>query len=293
MAEVPVKHMKAHSPIVLENERSEGLEKVKNDTGAWGFFKYLYGRSALKFLALNLLMLLFAAAIYVVLLIFSNKLASALAALPYSNSFGLGAAPWGGMDAYIASVTSAFTTERALWLSLAVPFVALSLSGGFAALRNAYWTGKLKVIKPFFRGIKQTFLQIFPFTVLISGGLLGVHYVTLATSGWAAIVLQIVLYLILALLAIWTLVFAGVVTLYKQSFLQSVKSASALFVRYAVSNIFSFVLACAMFALLAINFWIVSALALALVVMFGMVFAGLVWMIHMINICGQTQAENQ
>jgi len=282
---------KTKEPIVLENERSAGIEKIKNDTGAWGFFKYLYGKYSFKILLLNLLMIVFAIAVYLLNQIFSLRIAGEAAALPYSSTFGLAITPWGGTAQFYANIVNKYNTQKALWMMLAIPLITVPVSGGFAVVRDAYWTGKFSIFKTFFKGVYQTGLQVLPFIVLIAAGFLGIHFagMGLAAAGvasWIAVTLKVIMYIAVALIAIYGLVFAGVVTLYDQSFALSLKSAFQLTVRGIISHIISFVMTGAIFVLLLINMNLISIIVLTIIIMFGMIFAALVWMIHMIKVCG-------
>jgi hypothetical protein len=273
--------------IIFKNERSEYITKEKNNLGAWDFFKYLYSKHSIKILGANVLALLFVVAIYIVSAVLEVQTTSAVASLPYANSFGLGLLPWGGIETYMQDIVLAKSTLKHLIFLGLIPVATVGVCGIFAVIRDAYWTGKFKVIKPFFKGVYQSGLQVLPFAVVIAGGFLGIHFFSSFVTGWLNVFGQVVFYIILSLFAMWAFIFAGVTCLYRQSFADNVKTSFKLFYSYFVSNLFTFIFAVLPFVLLiVVNVYFVSLIIGTLILMFGMLYFSLLWMIHNIRICG-------
>ena len=275
--------------IRFTGERSEHITKIENNTGGWRFFSYLYNSSMFRVLGLQFLMLLFLIPAVFVILWQSSQLLGLTSQLPVANTFGLGISPWFGLDAYITSNTNAISQSMYLMLLIAIPVATVTFSGGFAVVRDAYWTGKLRVCKSFFKGVKQTGLKFLPFTFVLALGLMASYYLGLATEGWAGWLRTGISVILLAILIITLLVgfvYVGTSTLYKEPVAQGLKNAFRFTFRGFVSH-----LVCLIFSLLPIILVIFSgsmgalfsSMFIILFIMFGMIWISLVWMIHIIR----------
>ena len=283
------KNKQTASPIRFSGERSELIAKIENNTGAWRFFSYLYNSSMFRVLGLQFLMLLFIIPTVFVILWQSTQLMGLTSQLPVGNTFGLAISPWFGLDEYITSNTNAISQAMYLWLLIAIPFVTLTCSGGFAVVRDAYWTGKIRVCKSFASGIKQTGLKFLPFTVLFALGMMASYYLGILTQEWSGFLRGCVSAIVLAFLILVLLVgfvYVGTSTLYKESVKQGLKNAINFTLRHFVSH-----LVCLIFTLLPVILLIFSgsmgslfsSMFIILFIMFGMIWVSLVWMIHIIR----------
>ena len=283
------KSKKSTSVIKFTGERSELIAKIENNTGGWRFFSYLYNSSMFRVLGLQFLMLMFLVPTVFVILWQSTQLMGLTSQLPVANSFGLGISPWFGLEEYLTSNTSAISQTMYLWLLVAIPFATIAFSGGFAVVRDAYWTGKLRVCKSFVKGIKQTGLKFLPFTVLFALGLMGSYYLGIATAnmaGWLRTIFSVIVLAVLAIILLTGFVYLGTSTLYKQSFADGFKNAMKFTFRYFLSH-----MVCLFFTLLPIILLIysgsmgslISSMVIILFIMFGMIWISLVWMIHIIR----------
>ena len=290
MASTQKAYSKKRNNIELTNERSEYITKAKNTLGGWGFFKYLYGKFTFRIVGLNLLMILLFVPVFFVVLRFNGQISNAAQYLPFSNTFGLGLAPWDGVLSYLADVTKSFTMQKYLWLLLCVPVAGMAFTGGFAVVRDSYWTGKLRIVKPFFVGIYKCGLLNLPLYLLVGGGLLGIYAFSVATLAWArwiAVIVQVLLWIVLALLTMYTLVFTGVNCLHKQSFMKTLVSSFKICYTHIVSHIITFIFTAVPLVLMfVIGTSVVASLLIVANVLMGMLYVAIVWMIHMIRTCG-------
>ena len=283
------KNKKSAAPIRFTGERSELVSKIENNTGAWRFFSYLYNSAMFRVLGLQFLMLLFIIPTIFVILWQSTQLLGLTSQLPVANTFGLGISPWFGLDEYITSNTSAISQTMYLLLLVAIPFVTLTFSGGFAVVRDAYWTGKIRVCKSFVTGVKQTGLKFLPFTFVLALGLMGTYYLGVATMGWANWIrtgISVIFLAILIIVALVGFVYVATSTLYKESVKQGLQNAINFTFRNFVSHLFS--LAFAMLPIILLIFSgsmgaLFSSCVIILFIMFGMIWVSLVWMIHIIR----------
>lgn len=282
------KNNKKASKIAFRNERSQFVTKVENTTGGWKFFGYLYNTAMFRVLLLQLLMLIFVVPVVVLIMISNSKITVLSQDLPYSATFGLGIMPWFGLQPYLSASVSAITEEMYLWMLLCVPVITIGLSGGFAVLRDAYWTGKLRIFKSFGSGICQTTLRFLPFTLVFAGGILGLFYLNKAlapVASWLVAVINIVLWAVLLLILMIGFVYLGTSTLYKEPVGVGLKNALALTFRHIWSNIATFIFMLLPVAvLLFVQVSMVQTFLGVMMVMFGMIYIGLVWMIHMIRV---------
>lgn len=283
------KNYKPANKIAFSNERSELITKVENTTGGWRFFGYLYNTAMFRSLLLQLLMLICFVPAIAVILIFSSKLMGLSQNLPYSASFGLGIMPWFGLEPYITSSTAAISQSMYLWLLLAIPVITVGLAGGFAVIRDSYWTGKLTVFKSFGKGICQSALKFLPFAVIFALGLMGNYYLSQAIvslAGWLQVVITIAVWAVLAVIMLFGFVYLGTSTLYKEPFAKGFVNAFRLTFRHFFSNLCTFIFVLLPFVLLVVvNSSMVQTMVGVLVIMFGMLYVAIVWMIHMIRVC--------
>lgn len=283
------KNKKSASNICFTGERSERITKIENNTGGWKFFSYIYNASMFRTLGLQFLMLLFFIPAVFVILWQSSQLMGLTSQLPVSNSLGLGISPWFGLDTYLTSNTTQIAQKMYLLLLVAIPVVTIAISGGFAVVRDAYWTGKLRVCTAFFKGVAQTGLKFLPFTVVFALGLMGTHYLGVATQGlpgWVNSIISIVILAVLFVVVLIGFVYVGTSTLYKQSFAEGFKNAVRFtfkkFLSHAVTLVFT-LLPLALVAFSGSMGSLFSSMIIILFIMFGMLWISLVWMIHIIR----------
>ena len=290
MARMSKTYTKKKNNIELVNERSEYITKAKNTLGGWGFFRYLYSKFTFRIVGLNLIMIMLFLPMFYVILRLNGQISNAAQYLPFSNTFGLGLAPWDGVQNYLASVTRNYTMQKYLWLLLCVPVAGMAFTGGFAVIRDSYWTGKLKIVKPFFIGIYKCGLQNLPLYVLVGGGLLGIYAFSIGTLAWArwiAVIVQVLLWIVLALLTMYALVFTGVNCLHKQSFFTTLVSSFKICYTHIISHIITFIfVALPLTLMFIIGTSVVASLLIVANVLMGMLYVAIVWMIHMIRTCG-------
>jgi len=217
----------------------------------------------------------------------SSQLAALTSQLPYSASFGLGIMPWFGLGEYIQSNTALITQNMYLLLLVAIPVMTVAFSGGFAVVRDAYWTGKLRVCKSFFKGVKQTGLKFLPFMLVFALGFMGEYYLSLATQSlapWLQTAISAVVIVLLVIVLMFGFIYLGTSTLYKESVAQGLKNAFNFMRRQFFMHLISFLFA--MLPVILIIFAggsVIGSMIVILFIMFGMIWISLVWMIHMIR----------
>jgi len=75
--------------VVLENERSQGVEKLVNELTTFKFFKYIYAKSMFKMFGLNLLMCLFLIPLLVVYYKYIMSMSAVTSTMSLNASVGL------------------------------------------------------------------------------------------------------------------------------------------------------------------------------------------------------------
>ena len=148
--------------VVLENERSQGVEKLVNELTTFKFFKYIYAKSMFKMFGLNLLMCLFLAPLLVVYYNFIMKMSAVTSTMSLNASVGLGFSYWVGATEYYQTAVNSL--KSTFWL-LAIPSItatSIAFAGGIAVVRNAFWTGELNVSKNFYKCILAFHLHTSP-----------------------------------------------------------------------------------------------------------------------------------
>lgn len=273
--------------ICFENERSALITKIENTTGGWKFFGYMYNTAMFRTLLLELMMIIFVIPAVIIIFLASSKILGLSQNLPYSATFGLGIMPWFGLKPYVASNTVDILQNMYLWLLLGIPVITVGLSGGFAVIRDAYWTGKLRIFKSFFNGVYQTGLRFLPFVVVFACGLLGNFYLGQAMSGlaeWLSIAISVVVYCVLIVILLVGFVYLGTSTLYKESVGKGLINAIRFTFKHFFTHLITFFFMLLPIALLLfVNVSFVQSMLSILLIMFGMLYVGLIWMIHIIR----------
>ncbi|MEG1923936.1 MAG: hypothetical protein RR307_05715 [Clostridia bacterium] len=279
--------------VALLGERSGHLTKLVNELGSWKFFKYLYANDMLKILAVNFIMLLIS--VPVLYFIISNtaletwRLSSNY---PDAGSFLIGDNVWFGLSAFTANVNKNNLLNTSLWIALAFCVSPLIFSGGFAVIRDAFWIGSIKVIKPYFKGIAQSALIMLPFMIVLGGlfYLINLLYAFMMTvmAPWLAITLIVIVWIIYVAMAMFVMMLYSVVAVHKQPLRESVLDTWELYITNILPNIFSFVLAfappvalCFMGMAILTNF--IGSLLFMMFVMFGFFYVVFVWQTHMMK----------
>lgn len=280
--------MEKDNKIVLKNERSGHVNKLVNELGGWGFFKVLYRNDMLKILGMNILMLIFFVPVFYLAYRYFSQVAQFTSRLPVGNAIGFGYAPWLNVDVELSRLTGIAMTELLLWMLAAGALVGISFAGGMAIIRDSFWTGRLKIFKAFGRGIVENGVACVLCFVLLVGCVNGIYHASVAMRvlpRWASVLIQVVMWLALAFLTLYTMTFLSVNSTYRQSIGVNLKSAWHILMRYIVSTVFKFVIAIIPVVLLVLTFGgSLFAVFLAIFVIFGFFYTVFVWQSHMMII---------
>ncbi len=277
--------------VLLDNERNGHLTKRLNRLSGWKFFLVLWRNNMGRVLLLNFLVLIFALPV-IGLNLWGNVLISELqVTLPYYGSFGMGTGVWTGViDVYNSRVME-INHQTALLCLAGALLLCLVLSGVFAVLRDSFWIGQLRIIKPFMMGVKANFLYAFVSTCLIAGSVYGLFEFYWWTSSvlaqWLSIVLTVLLSLVALLLAMYLFILCSVTVTYKQSVKQNLKDSWLLMWLNPIPNLFHFV-ACLLPVILVVlvgfNFTgLFGMVVLMFIFMVGAFYIPFVWQTFMMR----------
>ena len=273
--------------IVLENERLNGISKKVNELGEWKFFKVLYGNSFFRILLLNLLLLVFIAPLVYFVLSYNSELSVWGVTLPFGNTLGVGYNPWLGVEDFSVGVTEELQASLFLKMIPCIAILSVAFSGAFACFRDSYWTGELKVFKPFFRGIGQTIGYSFPMFAMFGGIVYGIYRLQAVLSvlpGWLSVVITVLLSIVAAFFAIYCFIVLGVATVHKQSLGTNLKTSWYLLWNHLFLNVWYFVMMAVPLVLLVVVQGLLQAAYLAIFILFGMFAVTFIWMIHLMRI---------
>ncbi len=280
-----------YTKITLGNERNQHVTKRLNRLSTWKFFGVLYRENVMRLFGFNILMLLCLAPILVAML-FGQANASLIEQnMPLVGSFGFGTGAW--RDA-LSSTNILIEDSNHLygWYAvLGALLCTFMLSGGFAVIRDSFWTGKLSTVGVFRsmgKGIVANGLY-----ALVSAGLIAcsIHGIILfygwakfVMQTWLAIILLVLLCLVEMFLVIYLLILCSVSVTYKQSLAQNLADSFRLLFLNVMPNIMHL-----LFSLLPIPFYLVfqggalQMIATMLLLMFGGLYFPLVWQTHMMK----------
>lgn len=281
-----------YKKIKLADERSTHVQKRLNRNGGWKFFKILYRDSAGRIFMLNILMLLFAAPLFLALYFFVwAKTAELTGSLPVGNFLGMAPSVWLGVGQYQAEQTALINSNGNLWVALAMLLFAFAFSGGFAVIRDSYWTGKLKVWKPFWKGVASTIGYTLPGTAVLAGAYLGITFFSAAiqplVANWVFIIIMIAVWVLFALIFMLAYTLFAVASTYKQPVADNFADAWRLVWLNFLPNILRVIVTALPFGLyfllVKVNGGILTTLLLAAGLMLGMFYIVYVYMVHMMR----------
>lgn len=280
-----------YKKIKLANERSGQVQKRLNRNGAWKFFKILYRDSMGKVFLLNLLLLLFVIpTVLVVYFLVMSKTYALTTMLPTTNYLGVGSGVWLDVGRYAAEQTAIINKNGNLWAALAALLVAFAFSGGFAVIRDSFWTGKLVIWKPFFRGIGQTLGYTLLGTAALSGAYLGIFFLGEALkpilATWVYVIALIAAWVLFALIFMYVYTLFAVAATYKQPVADNLADAWRLMWLNFLPNLIRIVITAlpfVLYVLIAQSAGMIASLLLAAMFMFGMFYVVFVYMVHMMR----------
>ena len=279
-----------YSKIKLENERNSHVTKRLNRLNTWQFFKVIYRENIWRMFGFNFLMVLCLIPIFVVMMLSSLHIMELQQTLPVLNSMGFSTGAWVTLDEYIAARvkdSNVFYGWMTVVSSLLITFI---LSGGFAVIRDAFWTGKLStvgVFKSIGKGIKANVLYAFVTTVVIALSVFGIYCLYTWLSAqilWLAIVLVVLLSIVALFVTAYLLILCSVSVTYKQSVLQNLDDSWRLLWLNVFPNLIHLLLALIPVALYFVfSGGLLQQLYLIILLMFGGLYFPLVWQTHMMK----------
>ena len=280
-----------YSKIRLENERNEHVTKRLNRLSTWKFFRVLYRENMWRMFGFSFLMLLCLVPLFAMLVLGSINLSSLEQTLPTLNSYGFSTGIWSGVANYYAEQVVHSRIRTALFALSASLLFTITLSGGLAVIRDAFWTGKLSavgVFKSIWKGIKANIGYAFVSTLLIAAAVFGVYtfcvWGQFALPLWATIIIAIVLSIVAMLLCIYLLILCSVSVTYKQSVRANLDDSWRLMWLNILPNIVHFLVALLHVVLYFVfSSSILQIVYLTIVFMFGGLYFPLVWQTHMMK----------
>ena len=282
-----------YSKITLANERNEHVTKRLNRLSTWGFFKVLYRDNMFRLFGFSMLMVLLVVPIIFMMFRGASTTGTMQQTLPILNELGFSTGAWSGVsDVYQQNVRS-INDETVLFCCLCGLALSIMFSGGFAVIRDAFWTGKLSevgVFRSLWLGIKSGFLYALLTSAVAGGIVCGLYFfymwsVTVMPL-WLAIVLLVLLSLVGLLVLTYFFILCSVAVTYNQSVGKTFDDAWRLLWLNILPNVIHLVIALLpiplyfMFSGLAS---ILLSIYMVLLLMFGGMFFPLVWQTHMMK----------
>lgn len=280
-----------YSKIKLNNERNQHVTKRLNRLNTWNFFKVLYRENIMRLFGFSLLMILCIAPIIAMMILGAGNNSTLGMKIPQFNGMGFSTGVWEGMQDYYAQQTALNNLYTGLYCILVSLLCAIILSGGFAVIRDAFWTGKLStvgVFKSLGKGIKASILYAIVADLIIASSIFGAYefYVWAITVMplWLSIVLLVLICILIMFVAIYLFILCSVATVYKQSVADNMDDAWRLMWLNILPNIIHFLLALIPIALyFALSGTMLFTILLVLLLMFGGMYVPLVWQTHMMK----------
>lgn len=279
--------------IKLENERNSHVEKRLNRLNTWNFFKVLYRENVWRLFLFSFVMILCMAPAVVMMLYAKMQVDKLQASLPLYNGFGFSTGVWEGVTDYFAGQAVQTRILYGLFALAAGLLTSIIFSGGFAVIRDGFWTGKLSkvgVLKSMGKGIAANIGYAFLSSAIIGGMVYGiavfVDFAQLALPAWLWIILMILMIIVAMFVAIYLLTLCSVSVTYKQSFKQNIVDSWLLMWMNIVPSIIRFLIALlpiGLYLLFSVFGGALQTLLMVFVFMFGGMYFPLVWQTYMMK----------
>ena len=271
-------------------ERSEEYARSTLPTNRWQLFFDIFKGNLGKLVKINLLMLLFfiptiAVIIFGVIINESTGLT-----YPFGANLGIGY-PAEPMQQGLSEMLVFYNDITInLFIALTMPIASVGLAGGMYVIRNMVWTEGIFVANDFWKGVKLNFknalqtMLFFCVVLLVSTTLINFAEFTLVAGkveGWQETMLRISIgtsYVFLGLAAMMSLWMIALGVNYNMGFLTLFKNSFLMTVGTLPQTIFFGVIALLPFVLLIIGGGFLMALAVMVVLFFGLAYALLVWL---------------
>ncbi len=288
-----------YSKIRLNNERNSHVTKRLNRLSTWKFFKVIYRENVWRMFGYNFLILMCVLPIFIVSIWGSFNLSTVQHTLPLYNGFGFSTGAWFGgtgefatVNDYLSSQIREINLVTGAWMVLASLLVTLVFSGGFAVIRDAFWTGKLSVVGVFrsmWKGIKANLLYALVSTSIIATSIFGIYELFIYISQivgilWLAIVVTVVLGIVDLFVMMYLMILCSVTVTYKQSIYENLDDAWRLLWLNVLPNLLHLITALlpiVLYVLLGNS--VIGQLLLIFMLMFGGLYFPLVWQTHMMK----------
>lgn len=277
--------------IRLNNERNSHVVKRLNRLSTTKFFGVLYRENMFRLFGFSLLMIICMAPIFGMQFFATMQLTELKQTLPTLNGFGFSTGVWMGVDGYYAQQVASKNVYYGLLTVASSLLVSVVFSGGFAVIRDSFWTGKLSkvgVFRSIGKGIAANFLYAVASVVIIAFGVFGIFmfYPWAATvmPVWLAIVLTVVLSLVLFLITCYLMILCSVAVTYKQTLYENLDDSWRLLWLNFLPNILHLIMALLPIPLyFAFSGGSLQILYITVLLFVGGMYFPLVWHTHMMR----------
>ena len=271
-------------------EKSEEYARSTLPTNRWQLFWDIFKGNFGKLVKVNLLILLFCLPLAIILVVSLMYSESVGITYPFGANLGIGypAAPaMQGISEWLSLQGDLFMYIGVLLTSI---IAAVGLAGGMYVVRNMVWTEGIFVSNDFWRGVKLNFKNavqtalFFCMILLVSTSLINFSEFALAAGEverGAEVMLRIsmaVSYVFLVLAAMMSLWMIALGVNYNMGFLTLLRNSFLMTIGTLPQTIFFGVIALLPFALFIIGSGFLLALAVMVVLFFGVAYALLVWL---------------
>jgi len=147
--------------ILHENRKEQPL-------GGFRLFKHTLMKNFWQSVKINWLSLVFVAPVIVWVFFWRMAILELNATLPYSSNIGIGYPFIPNVDAVSLSARFSLGLNRALLMIPMIGLACVGLAGAFNVMKYIVWGMDVKIIKTFFKGIKNSFLPFIWMGVILS-----------------------------------------------------------------------------------------------------------------------------
>lgn len=278
------------SKIQLANERSQHVTKRLNRLSTWGFFKVLYRDNLFRLFGFSLLMIVLMVPMFFTIYKGEVNLIALQQNLPLLNDIGFSTGFWSGVsDQYTTSV-QAVNNQTVVTTCLYALLLAIMFSGGFAVIRDAFWTGKFSTVGIFpsmWKGLKSSLLYAIVSVAVIAASICGLYFfytwASVIMPLWLAIVLLVLLCIVDLFVVTYACIVCSVSVTYKQSVARTLDDSWRLLWLNVLPNIIHLVLALLPIPLYFLFTGFLQSFYIVFLLMFGGMYFPLVWQTHMMK----------
>ncbi|MCL2556086.1 MAG: hypothetical protein FWE03_03580 [Firmicutes bacterium] len=219
----------------------ENRQEVK--IGGFGLFKNVITKKFWITVKINWLVLVFALPLIVWIFFWQMRVMQFNVSLPYSSSIGIGYPIIPNLPYLSNTARFSLALNRALVMIPLIALACVGLAGAFNVMKYVVWGMEIKIIKTFFKGIKNSFLSfIWMGVILALCFFMMTSFVFVFDVNQISVAVKVIMLIVGSIISLFAIIMTLFVftqsSMFNLSMLDMIKNAFWLSIKFILQNIF-------------------------------------------------------